>query len=125
MSDQRGGRHNGPHDSAGGTGVKKDTINVTVRYAAAPKPFHDNDADRTETLSSLRSRVLEMFGLIDGEATPEGNLITYKLYHEKAELTDLSRTLADVAGQAGALPLKLSQFIQQGGQGQRYSALGE
>lgn len=101
-------------DTGGAVQVHKDTINVTVRYAAASKPFHDKDASREETLLALRGRVLDAFKLTEGEATPEGNVITYKLYHEKTELTDLSRTVGDLAGRANALPLKLSQFIQQG-----------
>ena len=81
------------------------TINVTVRFAAAPKPFQDHDARRDETL-----------GLVEGQSTPDGNTVTYKLYHGKAELTDLSATLGSLAEQAHALELKLSQFVQQGAQ---------
>ena len=116
MSDGREMRHDEPRDggTASAVDARKDTINVTVRYAAAVKPFHDKGASREETVLSLRARVLSAFGLTDGESTPEGNTITYKLYHEKTELADLSRTLGEVAGKAGALALKLSQFVQQG-----------
>ncbi|MGQ0815838.1 MAG: hypothetical protein ACT4O1_15515 [Gemmatimonadota bacterium] len=96
-------------------GRPQDTLNVSVRYAAAQQPFQDHDASRTETLVSLKARVLQQFGLTEGQGTPEGNVINYKLYHEKTELIDLSRSLGDVAGNAHALVLKLSQFIQQGG----------
>lgn len=96
------------------TSAKADTLNVTVRYAAAPKPFHDHDANREETLQSLKERVLTAFGLTEGQSTPDGNTIDYKLYHGKSELTDLSATLGSLAGPAHALELKLSQHVQQG-----------
>ena len=94
---------------------KTDTLNVTVRYAAAPKPFQDHDALGTETLAHLKARVLDAFGLTEGESSPDGNSISYKLYHGKTELTDMSVTLDAVAGNARALELKLSQYVQQGG----------
>lgn len=101
-------------DAERGHPSKADTLNVTVRYAAAPKPFHDHDATRHETLEALKARVLAAFGLSDGQSTPDGNTVTYKLYHGKTELTDMSATLGALAGQAHALALKLSQHIQQG-----------
>ena len=93
---------------------KADVLNVIVRYAAAPKPFQDHEASRTETLQSLKTRVLTAFGLSDGAPTGDGNTFTYKLYHGKSELTDLSATLGGIAGNAHALELKLSQYVQQG-----------
>lgn len=106
--------HTQPPDDARGHPTKADTLNVTVRYAAAPKPFHDHVARRQETLHALKARVLDTFGLSDGQSTPDGNTITYKLYHGKTELTDTGVTLGALAGQAHALELKLSQHIQQG-----------
>lgn len=100
----------------------RDTLRVTVRYAAALKPFIDEDANRNETLGALRSRVLEKFELTDGGTAPDGGAIVYKLYHGKDEITDLSRTLGDIAGHARDLQLKLSQFIQQGRRVLRESA---
>jgi hypothetical protein len=102
-----------PPDTERGHPGKADTLNVTVRYAAAPKPFHDHEASRQETLQALKARVLDNFGLSDGQSTPDGNSITYKLYG-KTELTDMSVTLGALAGHASALELKLSQHIQQG-----------
>lgn len=112
-----------PPDAERGHPTKADTLNVTVRYAAAPKPFQDHDATRQETLQGLKTRVLAAFGLSEGQSTPDGNSITYKLYHGKTELTDMSATLGALAGQAHALELKLSQHIQQGrsvGRGARW-----
>jgi len=97
-----------------GRSGRRDVLNVTVRYAAALKPFHDHDADRDETLASLKARVLTEFGLTEGETTPDGSTLLYKLYFHKEEQTDLGRTLGALAGQADALELKLSQYIQQG-----------
>lgn len=91
-----------------------DTLNVTVRFAAAPKPFQDHQASRSETLQALKTRVLDQFGLTEGQSTPDGNTINYQLYHGKVELTDLSLTLGSLAGPAHALELKLSQHVQQG-----------
>ena len=91
-----------------------DTLNVMVRFAAAPKPFQDHEASRSETLQALKARVFDQFGLTEGQSTPDGNSISYKLYHGKEELTDLIVTLGSLAGPAHALELKLSQHVQQG-----------
>lgn len=101
-----------PDDPSGGG---RGTLRVTVRYAAAPKPFEDDESERTETVGALKARVLNKFGLAEGAAAgTDGSTIHYKLYHGKDELTDPSRAVGDVAGPAQALQLKLSQFIQQG-----------
>ncbi|SCB55575.1 hypothetical protein GA0061098_104521 [Bradyrhizobium shewense] len=92
--------------------MAKQTLNVTVTYPAAGKPFQDKDAVPTETLASLKARVLTKFGLNEGEES--GNLITYVLFKGKERLEDLSVTLQILAGDAGALSLKLSQQIVQG-----------
>jgi hypothetical protein len=97
--------------------VGADTLNVTVRYAAAPQPFHDPAANRTETLAVLKLRVLAVFGLTEG-AQPDGNQVQYQLFHQRQELVDLSRTLGDVAGPAHALELKLAQVVTQGAMGE-------
>lgn len=88
-------------------------LQVTVRYAAAIEPFHDKDADAGETLASLKARVLVAFGLTEGAPT-EGGTFTYKLFKNKDELTDLSRTIGSVVGHARAVVLKLSQEVKQG-----------
>ena len=89
-------------------------VNVTVRYAAASRPFHDHAAQRSETLLSLMARVLTAFGLSDGAATGDGSTIAYLLYDHRSKLTDLSATLGSVAGHHDAVELKLSQHVQQG-----------
>jgi len=88
---------------------------VMVRYVAAVKPFKDDDASRDETLQSLKNRVLEAFGLKDGEQRPDGTLIHYQLYHGAQPLGDrMNSTLGQIAGEHKVLQLNLSQEVQQG-----------
>ncbi|MES2522549.1 MAG: hypothetical protein V4617_07630 [Gemmatimonadota bacterium] len=103
-----------PPDAEHSPNAKPDTLNVIVRYAAAPKPFHDTGASRDETLAALKVRVLNTFGLSEGPSALDGNAITYKLYDGKTELTDLTVTLGTLAEKGRAVELKLSQHIQQG-----------
>ncbi len=88
-------------------------INVTVHYPAAEEPFKDHNADTSETVGHLKTRVLQYFGLVEGQ-TPDGSMVTYTLYHGKNPLEDMNRTLGDVAGGKKELQLKLSQQITQG-----------
>ena len=88
------------------------TLNVTVTYPAAGKPFHDKEAAPTEALASLKARVLVYFGLKEGEEG--GNQVTYLFFEGKQRLEDLTVTLQSLAGEAHALSLKLSQQIVQG-----------
>lgn len=101
--------------------TRADTLNVTVRYAAAPRPFQDPTANRTETLAVFKLRVLAAFGLTEG-AQPDGNQVQYQLFHQRQELVDLSKTLGDIAGPAHALELKLAQVVTQGA---TYSGAGQ
>lgn len=58
--------------------MERDVLNVTVTYPAARSPFHDKDAAPTETLASLKARVLASFGLKEGESN--GNVVTYVFF---------------------------------------------
>lgn len=87
-------------------------IGVTVRYAAAIHPFKE-EASRNETLATLKVHALNAFSLHEGPL-PDGTIATYKLFHGKQELTDLSRTVGDLAGHSRELELKLSQHLTQG-----------
>jgi len=91
----------------------REMLNITVTYPAAKKPFEDHDASPDETLASLKARVLNAFDLEETTA-PDGTTTTFKFYHGKEALEDLTRTLGSLAGQAHALSLKLSQQITQG-----------
>lgn len=92
--------------------MAKQTLNLTVTYPAAGKPFQDKGASRDETLASLKARVLKAFGLIEGE--DGGNQVTYVLFKGRERLTDMSVSLGALAGEAKALSLKLVQQIVQG-----------
>jgi hypothetical protein len=92
----------------------QEDINVTVVYPAARKPFDQHHAPPTQTLGTLKPLVLDAFGLEETTA-PDGSTTAYTFYHGKEALTDLSRTLGSIAGNAHALTLKLSQQITQGG----------
>ena len=91
---------------------KNDELQVMVHYPAAEHPFKD-DAERNETVGQFKPRVLTAFGLIEGQ-TPEGNSITYTLYHQKTPLENANQTLGELAGDHKILQLKLAQQIIQG-----------
>jgi hypothetical protein len=88
-------------------------LKVTVHYPPSEEPFKDNDADPSETVGQLKSRVLTAFGLTEGQG-PDGSTITYTLYDKKQPLENLGQTLGDVSGGQKVLQLKLSQQITQG-----------
>lgn len=92
--------------------MAKTSLNVTVTYPAAGKPFQDKAAAASETFGALKARVLTKFGLKEGEEG--GNQVTYILMKGRDRLEDLSATLGALAGDANALSLKLSQQIVQG-----------
>lgn len=94
------------------TPLSKHDLKVTVTYPAAGKPFKENNADPTETLAPLKTRVLAYFELVESQQGESS--VTYHFFHGKDRLTDLSLTLGSLAGNAGALALKLSQQIEQG-----------
>jgi hypothetical protein len=87
-------------------------LKVVVHYVAAEQPFKE-DATPGETVGQLKQRVLAAFGLTEGQ-TPDGNTVTYTLYHGKTPLENPSQTLADVAVHHHDLQLKLVQQITQG-----------
>lgn len=89
-------------------------LHVVVHYVAAEQPFQDHEASPSETIGSLKARVLGAFGLTEGTG-PDGNVTTYLLYHEKALLENMSQSLAEVASGQPVLQLKLCQHIVQGG----------
>lgn len=88
-------------------------FHVVVHYAPAGEPFKDEHAHRNETVGHLKARVLTAFGLVEGQ-TPEGNIVTYTLYHERTPLENPNQTLGEVAGHKPILQLKLAQQVTQG-----------
>lgn len=89
-----------------------DDIQVKVHFMAAGKPF-ENDYDANATVGQVKHDALIAFGLSEG-GTPEGNTVTYILYHEKHQLLDMSQTIGPLAGHQRVLQLKLSQQLTQG-----------
>jgi len=87
-------------------------IQVVVHYMAAEKPFK-NDEEPSETVGQFKPKVLEDFGLVEGQ-TPEGNNVVYILYHDKTPLENPGQTLGEIAGHHKTLQLKLSQQVTQG-----------
>jgi hypothetical protein len=93
--------------------MTNETFKVIVNYAAAKKPYEQNDASRSETVGTLKTDVLNAFGLKEGQGA-DGNTYTYTLYDHKTPLDNLSETLGQVAGDKHTLELKLSQQVTQG-----------
>ncbi|MCI0464149.1 MAG: hypothetical protein L0Z62_45020 [Gemmataceae bacterium] len=87
-------------------------LQVVVHYMAAEHPFKE-DVTPDETVGQLKQRVLTAFGLSEGQ-TPDGNIVTYTLYHGKTPLENPSQTLGELAGHQHVLQLKLVQQITQG-----------
>ncbi|MEJ0011257.1 MAG: hypothetical protein WDM94_01260 [Bauldia sp.] len=82
-------------------------LDVLVTYPKSGDELRDNNAKRKETLGSLRGRALIAFGLQEGEE--HGKLTTYSLFHGDHELTNLDRTLGDIAGNHELLTLELAR----------------
>jgi hypothetical protein len=90
----------------------QEKLTVTVRYIAATKPFQDNDVSRQETLGSLKTRVMDAFGV--KESQDSNQQVLYWLYEDETKLEDLSRTLGAIVGEKSHLKLRLVQQIIQG-----------
>lgn len=88
------------------------TLQVIVHYVAAEQPFKE-ETSRNETVGQLKKQVLTAFGLTEGQ-TPDGNTVSYTLFHGKTPLENMDQTLGDVAGHQHALKLNLVQQITQG-----------
>lgn len=93
--------------------MTEETLKVIVHYAAAKKPYEQDHASRNETVGTLKTNVLNAFGLKEGQHT-DGNTYTYTLFHHKTPLENLTETLGQVAGDQHTLELKLSQQVTQG-----------
>ena len=87
-------------------------LKVIVNYPAAKGPFEQEHASPTETVGTLKSAVLNAFGLAEGQSN--GSTYTYTLFHNKTPLENLGETIGQIAGHAATLVLKLSQQVTQG-----------
>lgn len=84
---------------------------VQVRYLAANRPYVDPKADGTETVAQLKPRVLEYFGLVEGDV--DGGRKQYAFSVGGITLIDLNVSLASIAGDKHRVELTLlEQFIQ-------------
>jgi len=90
----------------------KQKLEVTVRYLAATRPFQDNNAEPPETLASLKTRVMDAFGVQESENANQ--TVLYWLYQDDTKLEDPTRTLGALAGDKNHLKLRLVQQIIQG-----------
>ncbi len=89
----------------------KNNLVVKVRYIAARKLFIDHEANRQETLSELKPRVLGFFGLVEGNT--DGGAKTYRFVLDGFELTDLNATLGSLAEGKYEIDFILNeQFVQ-------------
>ena len=86
-------------------------LQVQVRYVAKSKPFEDRVAPET-TLSSLKPKVLDFFGLTEGNVG--GGTKNYNFVYNETTVTDLSITLTSLAGGAHEIKLKLVEQLTQG-----------
>jgi hypothetical protein len=86
---------------------KDSNIKVSVHYIAAGKPYMAEVAP-TETVAQLKASALTAFGLV-----AQANK-TYKLFHQKQELSDPNRTIGQLAGDKHELKIDLEEFITQG-----------
>lgn len=93
--------------------VTQHLLHVVVHYVGAGEPFNDHHAERSETIGHLKVRVLTAFGLVEGP-TPDGNVVSFTLYHGKTPLENLAQTLGEVAGEKPVLQLKLARQVTQG-----------
>jgi hypothetical protein len=99
-------------DSQAARSHHQEELHVVVHYAAAAHPFKEK-APRTEKVGQLKQQVLTAFHLHEGQL-PNGDTVTYTLYHDKKALENPNETLGQVAGEHEELVLKLSQQITQG-----------
>jgi hypothetical protein len=89
------------------------TLEVKVTYPAAKKPFEQKNVNATETVGTLKTAVLNAFGLTEGQSA-DGKTYTYTLFHGKTPLENPNQTLGEIAGEHHELELKLSQQVTQG-----------
>ena len=97
--------------SPGEEAAAHNNLVVQVRYLAAGQPYVEPHADGAEFVASLKPRVLQHFGLVEGDV--DGGRKAYAMSVDGQILTDLQVTLSSVAnGKHRVLFTLLEQFIQ-------------
>jgi hypothetical protein len=99
-------------ESTGEHVAQHETLHVEVRYLAVKDPYKDPSAKSSETLGTLKARVLRHFGLEEGNV--DGGRKEYFLVYEGTQLTELSITLGDLAKGKRHLEMKLIEHFTQG-----------
>ena len=90
---------------------RHDTLVLRVRYLPTPKPYIESKARGEETLAELKVRMLQQFGLVEGEAN--GGRKEYAFAAHGLIQSNLGETLATLAAGKQTLELNLlEQFIQ-------------
>lgn len=89
------------------------TIKVTATYLPARQPAQLAFSE-TASVGSVKSGIMEKFGVAEGP-TPDGQgQIVFQLFDMNEQLTDMSRTIGDVAAPARHVKLNLVKQIVQG-----------
>ena len=89
------------------------TIGVTATYLPARQPAQLKFPD-TASVGEVKSGIMEKFGVAE-VPTPDGQgQIVFQIFDQDQQLTDMSRTIGDVATPARHLKLNLVKQIVQG-----------
>lgn len=100
------------NENMGGGSGHQDHISVTINYLPARKPLQlEFPADAT--LNSVKAEAMNKLGVKE-ETLPDGTQIVFQLFDDDEQLTDLSRTIGDVAAPGRHAKLNLVKQIVQG-----------
>ncbi len=84
---------------------------LRVRYLASPRPYVEPRVDDGETLAALKPRVLQHFGLAEGDVN--GGRKEYVFADDGVIQTNLNVTIGDLSdGKRTLLLTLLEQFVQ-------------
>ena len=88
-----------------------ETLLLRVRYLASPRPYVEPRVDDSETLAALKPRVLQHFGLAEGDAN--GGRKEYVFADDGVIQTNLNVTVGALSdGKRTLLLTLLEQFVQ-------------
>lgn len=88
-------------------------IGVTATYLPARQPAQLKFAEAT-SLAEVKAGIMAEFGVAEG-STPDGqSQIVFQVFDQNEQLTDMSRTIGQVAAPARHVKLNLVKQIVQG-----------
>lgn len=87
-------------------------VEVIAHFVAAGAPYR-HPFDISTTVGEVKAAALAFFGLSEG-TQPDGSSVTYKLFYQRQELTNMSQKIGDLVGEHRVMELKLTQQITQG-----------